>query len=64
MGRPLPVEYLLLDMPAAFPVEQTFTFAEQATYHLSPSDRFPVENREDIDRKQVRSSSSHLSTLL
>ncbi|CDS43693.1 nuclear protein localization protein 4 [Echinococcus multilocularis] len=52
IGRPLPVEYLLVDMPAAFPVEQTFTFAEQSTYHISPHDKFPVENREYLGQKQ------------
>ncbi|VDK34879.1 unnamed protein product [Taenia asiatica] len=52
IGRPLPVEYLLVDMPAAFPVEQTFTFAEQSTYHIPPHDKFPVENREDLGQKQ------------
>lgn len=54
IGRPLPVEYLLIDMPAAFPKEQTFTFAEKAAYNIAPSDHFPVENRQDIGHKQVR----------
>ncbi|VDD76595.1 unnamed protein product [Mesocestoides corti] len=62
IGRPLPVEYLLVDMPAAFPVEQTFTFAEQSIYRVSPHDKFPVENREDLGQKQsIEAFSRHFA---
>ena len=40
LARPLPVEYLLVDLPAAFPVEPTFTF--HAESDVKP---FPIENR-------------------
>lgn len=52
IGRPLPIEYLLVDMPAAFPLEQTFTFAEQSNYHIPKHVMFPIENREDVGHKQ------------
>lgn len=40
LGRPLPVEYLLLDVPASTPVTPTYTF------NSNPSKQpFPVENR-------------------
>ncbi|VDL90770.1 unnamed protein product [Schistocephalus solidus] len=49
IGRPLPVEYLLIDMPVAFPIDPTFTFALQSL----PSTRlFPIENREDMGQTQ------------
>lgn len=38
LGRPLPVEYLLLDVPTSTPVEPQFTFAHN-------SETFPVSNR-------------------
>ncbi|CAL4072015.1 unnamed protein product, partial [Meganyctiphanes norvegica] len=38
LGRPLPVEYLLLDVPVSTPVEPQFTFAHN-------SETFPVSNR-------------------
>ncbi len=49
LARPLPVEYLLLDMPAAFPVEPVFTF--HATGDTKP---FPIENRAEIGDIQVK----------
>ncbi|KAL7055761.1 hypothetical protein AAHC03_022652 [Spirometra sp. Aus1] len=49
IGRPLPVEYLLIDMPVAFPIDPTFTFALQSL----PSNRlFPIENRQDMGQTQ------------
>ncbi|KAJ3617535.1 hypothetical protein MTP99_007248 [Tenebrio molitor] len=40
LGRPLPVEYLLLDVPASTPVTPTYTF------NSDPAKQpFPVENR-------------------
>ena len=48
IARPLPVEYLLLDMPAAFPVEPTFTF------HSTSNEKcFAVEHRQAIGEIQV-----------
>lgn len=48
LGRPLPVEYLLVDMGAAFPVEPQFTF--------KVTDKpFPKENRSATGEVQVRS---------
>ena len=48
LARPLPVEYLLLDMPAAFPVEPRFSLP------ALPSDKqpFTVENRANIGETQ------------
>lgn len=40
LGRPLPVEYLLVDIPASTPVQQLYTFTTQ-----SQKERFPIENR-------------------
>lgn len=40
LARPLPVEYLLVDLPAAFPVEPLFTF--HAGSDVKP---FPMQNR-------------------
>lgn len=38
LGRPLPVEYLLLDCPASTPNEPVYTFTHR-------DNSFPVENR-------------------
>lgn len=40
LGRPLPVEYLLVDIPASTPVQQVHTFAAR-----EDKGYFPVENR-------------------
>lgn len=50
MARPLPVEYLLVDMPAAFPVESLYTFKAAS---LGLSKFFPIENRANIGEPQV-----------
>lgn len=51
MARPLPVEYLLVDLPAAFPVEAAYTF------YADPAKRpFAIEHREDIGENQVSSA--------
>ncbi|XP_074647602.1 nuclear protein localization protein 4 homolog [Tubulanus polymorphus] len=47
LARPLPVEYLLVDLPAAFPMEQKFTFTGGIA-----EKHFPVGNREDIGTMQ------------
>ena len=41
LARPLPVEYLLIDVPVATPKEPVHTFHEPA----NKADKFPVENR-------------------
>lgn len=47
LARPLPVEYLLVDMSAAFPVEPLYTF--------KVADKpFPRENRHVPGEMQVR----------
>ncbi|XP_064627642.1 nuclear protein localization protein 4 homolog [Lineus longissimus] len=48
LARPLPVEYLLVDMPAAFPVEPIHTFAVPA----ENKKQFPVENRANVGEIQ------------
>ncbi|CAH1793939.1 unnamed protein product [Owenia fusiformis] len=47
LARPLPVEYLLIDLPAAFPVEPQYTFNGAN----SPTP-FPVENRAELGEIQ------------
>lgn len=50
LARPLPVEYLLLDMAAAFPVTPLYTFKS----HLHAEVRsFSVENRDNLGELQV-----------
>jgi len=48
LARPLPVEYLLVDLPAAFPVDAAFTF--YADVNVRP---FVVAHRDDIGEIQV-----------
>lgn len=48
LARPLPVEYLLVDMAAAFPVNAQYTF-----HAPNVSFTFPVENRHDDTSIQV-----------
>ncbi|CAF0951552.1 unnamed protein product [Brachionus calyciflorus] len=48
IARPLPVEYLILDLPAAFAKEPTYTFNEG---NLA-KEPFPIENRADIGESQ------------
>jgi len=48
LARPLPVEYLLVDLPAAFPVDPAFTF--YADENIRP---FAVAHRSDIGEIQV-----------
>lgn len=47
LARPLPVEYLLVDMPAAFPRDQAFTFFADPI--IRP---FTIENRSDVGEAQ------------
>lgn len=51
-GRPMPVEYLLVDVPAGMPKEP------HATFHILSSKGypFPNENRDIIGELQVRFS--------
>lgn len=50
MARPLPVEYLLVDLPAAFPLSAQYTF--KAHLHTEAK-LFHVENRPEIGETQV-----------
>ena len=48
IARPLPVEYLLVDLPAASPLE------EQATLSILRNEKpFPIENRNEMGEIQV-----------
>ena len=49
LARPLPVEYLLTTLPAAFASDFHYTFKS----NLQPSESFPVENRESTGHMQV-----------
>lgn len=42
LARPLPVEYLLVDVPASTPLQPRYTFRAHSMPNVSP---FPVENR-------------------
>ena len=53
LARPLPVEYLLVDLPAAFPVDAAFTF--YADMNIRP---FAVAHRSDIGEIQVQAFST------
>ncbi|XP_029656373.2 nuclear protein localization protein 4 homolog, partial [Octopus sinensis] len=46
LARPLPVEYLLVDIPCAFPV------CPRSFFNVSASKPFPVENRESLGEIQ------------
>uniref|UniRef100_A0A8R1HY26 Nuclear protein localization protein 4 homolog n=1 Tax=Caenorhabditis japonica TaxID=281687 RepID=A0A8R1HY26_CAEJA len=45
-GRPLPVEYLLVDVPAGMPKEMHYTF------NVNKNAQFNVENRRDVGKLQ------------
>ena len=47
-GRPLPVEYLLVDVPVGTPVEELFTMVV-----IQDKNKFPVENRQIEGHLQV-----------
>ncbi|KAF7233552.1 hypothetical protein EG68_10514 [Paragonimus skrjabini miyazakii] len=51
IARPLPVEYLLVDMPIAFPIEPVYTMAK-IPEDLPAECRFPIENRESLGQIQ------------
>lgn len=48
-ARPLPVEYLIVDLPAAFAKVPTYTFYEDARVVKKP---FPIENRKNSGQTQ------------
>ena len=50
IGRPLPVEYLIVDLPAAFAKDPTYLFNEGSPLIKK---YFPIENRADIGELQV-----------
>jgi nuclear protein localization family protein 4 len=50
IGRPLPVEYLIVDLPAAFAKEAVYMFNESGKSSSKTS--FPIENRADIGEAQ------------
>ncbi len=47
---PLPIEYLIVDMPAAFAKDPTYAFNEGSPLLKTP---FPIENRAEIGEIQV-----------
>lgn len=52
MARPLPVEYLLVDVPASSPLTPLYTFPSQ-------QHRFPIENRSMIFQQLQDFSNFH-----
>lgn len=58
MARPLPVEYLLVDVPASTPLTPIYTFSS----HQNGTEGFPIENRYiDGQIQEFNSLSSYLS---
>lgn len=55
IGRPLPVEFLIVDMSVAFSTEEKFTFS----YRSLNKNRFAIENRDSI--KEVQSVENFLN---
>ncbi|KAK3091936.1 hypothetical protein FSP39_023832 [Pinctada imbricata] len=55
LARPLPVEYLLVDMPSAFPLSAQYTFKSHLHTEVKT---FPVESRVDIGEVQDYTSLS------
>lgn len=47
LARPMPIEYVLVQVPTAFPVDPQFTFTNQ-----SREEPFPLENRSNIGEVQ------------
>lgn len=47
LARPMPIEYLLVQVPTAFPVEPQFTFSNQ-----TQGEPFPLENRSSMGEVQ------------
>lgn len=58
IGRPLPLEYLIVDIPTGFPAENApkhSTFNDECPVIKTP---FGVENRAQISELQVNKSDS------
>lgn len=56
MARPMPIEYVLIEVPAAFPKENQYTFSG------GNGEPFPIANREDLGEIQdFHSLSQYLS---
>lgn len=50
LARPLPIEYLLVDVPVSAPLTPSRTFN-----HLEDKKIFPIENRDDLDFSNLQS---------
>ena len=48
LARPMPIEYVLIEVPAAFPKDNQYTFPG------GNGDPFPIANREELGEIQVR----------
>ena len=55
IARPLPVEYLLIDLPAAFAKDALYTFNEGAMLKST----FPIENRNNLGENQVKKNAKN-----
>ena len=49
IARPLPVEYLIVDLPAAFAKDAIYSFNEGSKLKTE----FPIENRAELGETQV-----------
>jgi len=59
IGRPMPIEYFLIEVPAGFPLEPQSTFLS-----TDSSDMFPIENRAQImENQSFDSLTRHLNGL-
>ena len=47
LARPMPIEYVLIEVPAAFPKDHQYTFPG------GNGDPFPIANREELGEIQV-----------
>lgn len=47
LARPMPIEYVLIEVPAAFPKDHQYTFSG------GNGDPFPIANREELGEIQV-----------
>lgn len=50
LARPMPIEYVLIEVPAAFPQDHQY----QYTFSQGNGASFPIANREELGEIQVR----------
>jgi len=59
IGRPMPIEYFLIEVPAGFPMEPQSTFISS-----DPTNLFPIENRTQmLENQNFETLTQHLNRL-